>query len=80
MIGFYWGAYARLHPHVVARSFDTLFAWYAQGRLRPHVSHVLTLDDANAALDLLRDRKATGKVVLGVSGADYSAATRSASP
>jgi NADPH2:quinone reductase len=63
-IGFYFGAYAALHPEVVRASFETLFAWHARGRLHPHVSHVLPLEEANEALDLLRTRKATGKVVV----------------
>jgi NADPH:quinone reductase len=66
--GLYWGAYATLDPSVLARSFETLFGWYEAGRLRPHVSHVLPLEAANEALDLLRGRQATGKVVVRVAG------------
>ncbi len=61
-------------------SFETLLAWYAAGRLHPHVSHVLPLEEAEAGLDLLRDRRATGKVVVRVSGEGYSAARHSATP
>ncbi|MEM9229473.1 MAG: NADPH:quinone oxidoreductase family protein [Pseudomonadota bacterium] len=64
VIGFYWGAYASLQPHVLMDSFATLFRWYESGRLSPHVSHEVPLADANRALDLLRDRTATGKVVV----------------
>lgn len=64
VIGLYWGAYARLHPEILTESFAQLFAWYAEGRLHPHVSHVLPFADADAALDLLVARKATGKIVL----------------
>ena len=53
-------------------------AWWRQGRLQPHVSHVLPLERAKAALGLLRAREATGKVVVAVSGPAYSAAMRSA--
>lgn len=63
-IGFYFGAYAALRPEVVRASFATLFAWHGAGRLHPHVGHVLPLGEANAALDLLRSRAATGKVVV----------------
>jgi NADPH2:quinone reductase len=65
--GLYWGAYARLRPKVLTDSFAALFAWYGQGRLRPHVSHVLPLAEAEAGLDLLRTRAAIGKVVIRVS-------------
>jgi NADPH2:quinone reductase len=64
VIGFYFGAFAALRPDVVRESFATLFAWYRAGRLRPRVGDVLPLEEANAALDLLRTRKATGKVVV----------------
>jgi NADPH:quinone reductase len=64
--GLYWGAYATLDPSVLAESFARLFAWYEAGRLRPHVSHVLPLAEAQDALDLLTRREATGKVVVQV--------------
>jgi NADPH2:quinone reductase len=68
VLGFYWGGYARIKPSVLTDSFKQLFIWYAEGRLKPHVSHVLPLDQANEALELLRTRKATGKVVVQVKG------------
>lgn len=64
VIGLYWGAYAKFAPHVLAESFGQLAAWHGEGRIRPHVSHVLPLDRAAEALELLRTRAATGKVVL----------------
>ena len=66
VLGLYWGGYARLNPRVLTDSFRVLFDWYAEGRLKPHVSNVLPLAQANEALDLLRTRKATGKVVVEV--------------
>lgn len=68
VIGLYWGAYASLRPQVLTESFARLFAWWEQGRLRPQVSHVLPLEAAEEGLDLLRARKAVGKVVIAVSG------------
>ncbi|MGC1504580.1 MAG: NADPH:quinone oxidoreductase family protein [Sulfitobacter sp.] len=64
VMGVYWGAYAKLRPSVLTDSFRTLFDWYVAGKLSPHVSNLLPLDRANEALDLLRSRKATGKVVV----------------
>lgn len=64
VIGLYWGAYLRFAPEVLAASLRQLLAWYAEGRIRPHVSHTLPLAEAETALDLLRRREATGKVVL----------------
>ncbi|MEM6304132.1 MAG: NADPH:quinone oxidoreductase family protein [Pseudomonadota bacterium] len=68
VMGLYWGGYARVNPKVLTDSIAQLFAWYAEGKLKPHVSHVMPLEQANEALDLLRTRKATGKVVVQVSG------------
>lgn len=64
VIGFYWGGYMRVNPKVLTDSFEVLIEWYTQGKIKPHVSHVMPLEQANEALDLLRTRKATGKVVV----------------
>lgn len=64
VIGLYWGGYMRFAPEVVSRSLGTLFRWYEEGRLRPHVSHILPLERALEGMALLRERKATGKVVI----------------
>jgi NADPH2:quinone reductase len=64
VLGFYWGGYARINPAVLTDSFRVLFDWYGAGKLKPHVSTVLPLEQANAGLELLRNRKATGKVVI----------------
>lgn len=64
VIGLYWGGYARFAPGVLERSLAELLDWHSRGILRPHVSHVLPLDRAAEGLALLRDRRATGKVVV----------------
>lgn len=64
VLGVYWGGYMKFRPQVITDSLRTLLGWYEQGRLKPHVSHVLPLDRAAEGLDLLRNRKSTGKVVI----------------
>ena len=64
VIGFYIGGYLTFRPQIVQDSFDTLFRWCAEGRIKPHISHVLPLSDTEKGLQLLRDRAATGKVVI----------------
>lgn len=76
VFGLYYGGWARANPAAARASLDALFAWARSGRLRPHVGHVLPLAEAEAGLDLLRNRAATGKVVVRV-GQSYSAAIRS---
>lgn len=66
VIGLYWGAYWKARPQVLRDSFAQLLAWWAAGRIAPHVSNVLPLERAGEALALLRERKAAGKVVVRV--------------
>lgn len=64
VIGFWWGGYLNFNPVLLTQSLNTLFAWYADGGLRPHISHRLPLSRAAEGLELLRTRQATGKVVI----------------
>jgi len=64
VIGFYWGSYRAKKPEQVRRSYERLFRWFEEGKLRPHVSERFDLADAAKALDALRSRRSTGKVVL----------------
>lgn len=64
VIGFYIGGYLSFRPEVVRNSFETLFAWHAEGRIRPHISHTLTLSEVAQGMALLKERKSTGKVVI----------------
>ena len=62
--GFYWGGYLRFAPQALRDSLAELMDWHGRGLIRTHVSHILPLDRAPEALDLLRSRTATGKVVV----------------
>lgn len=64
VIGFWVGGYRILRPAVLRESFEALMGWYTEGKLRPHVSNTLPLSRVNGGLELLRSRKATGKVVI----------------
>ncbi len=64
VMGFYWGGYLKFKPEVVTDSLRQLFAWFEEGKLKPHVSHVLPLERAEEGIELLRSRKSTGKVVI----------------
>jgi NADPH2:quinone reductase len=63
-IGLYWGSYRQQQPARLQQAFAELFGWFEAGKLKPHLSHSLPLDDAAAALRLLTERRSTGKVVL----------------
>lgn len=64
VIGFYWGGYMRFKPEVLMESLGDLARWISDGQITPHISHVLPLDQVSDGLELLRTRKATGKVVI----------------
>jgi NADPH2:quinone reductase len=64
--GFWYGGYESHAPQLVADSMTRLLRWRAEGHIRPHVSHVLPFEAFPEGLALLRDRKATGKVVIRV--------------
>src|SRR5690606_2548832 len=68
VIGYYWGAYRRLDPASIRASLSDLLEWFAQGKLHPHVSQVLPLERASEALQMLKNRTATGKIVLQTGG------------
>lgn len=62
--GLYWGGYLKLDPNVLTNSMQTLFGWYVQGGLHPHIGAEFPLEQAAEALELLRSRRVTGKVVV----------------
>ena len=63
-IGFYIGGSMKFRPDVIADSLTTLIGWYQAGQLQPHISHTLPLEQVETGMDLLRQRKSTGKVVI----------------
>ncbi|QEY60035.1 NADPH:quinone oxidoreductase family protein [Pseudomonas sp. C27(2019)] len=64
MIGVFWGAFAQRQPHDNVENFQQLFAWYAQGKLKPLVSQTFALEDTAQAINTLAARKAVGKLVI----------------
>lgn len=66
VIGYWWGAYRKLNPALLRESLSECLEWWAEGRLKPHISTTLPLEQAADALALLKGRGATGKIVLTV--------------
>ena len=64
VIGFYFGGYMKFAPEQVQAVLTKLLGWCAEGKIKPHISHQLPLAQTSEALELLRDRKSTGKVVI----------------
>lgn len=64
--GFWYGGFQAHAPALTAASLSELLRWRAEGSLRPHIGQVLPFDAFPEGLELLRARKATGKVVIRV--------------
>jgi NADPH2:quinone reductase len=64
VLGYYWGGYRAINPRLMRDSLAECLKWWAQGKLKTHVSHQLPLSEAAKALDLLKSRGSTGKVAL----------------
>ncbi|MGO4916286.1 NADPH:quinone oxidoreductase family protein [Pseudogemmobacter sp. W21_MBD1_M6] len=64
VIGHYWGGYLTFAPNVLTDSLAQLFRWFEAGKLHPHISHRFPLDQTAQALETLRSRTSTGKVVV----------------
>ncbi|XEU65576.1 NADPH:quinone oxidoreductase family protein [Tistrella mobilis] len=64
VVGTFWGAYMHKDPKVLGDSLKTLLGWYAEGKLKPHVSETFPMVEAPKALRALMERRSTGKVVI----------------
>jgi len=64
LVGLFWGNYGLFDPPVMDDSLQTLLGWYAEGKLKPHVSATYPLDQVANALNAFTQRKVTGKIVL----------------
>ena len=64
VVGVHWGAYRDLEPSVLYGSLAELLSMYENGQLKPHLGHRFKFADTQAALDLLKERKSTGKIVI----------------
>lgn len=66
VLGFEMGSFLTHSPDLAERDEAELLALLASRRVTPHIGATFPLDDTAAALRLLADRKAIGKVVIDV--------------
>lgn len=64
VLGVFWGAFAQRQPQDNAANFRQLFAWHAEGKVKPLVSQTYPLAEAGAAIEKLGQRQAVGKLVV----------------
>ncbi len=63
-IGFYFGAYLEQNPDIAQQGMAELLALLREGKIKPLISKTYALSKAMTALDAIRDRSATGKLVI----------------
>lgn len=63
-IGFYFGAYLEQNPDIAQQGMAELLALLRDGKIKPLISKTYPLSEAMTALDAIRDRSATGKLVI----------------
>ena len=66
IVGVFWGAFTAHEPKLHQENMRELLTWYAEGKLKPHVSEHFSLEEGPKAIRWMMDRKAKGKVVLQV--------------
>ena len=66
IVGVFWGEFTRREPQRFAESMQQLGRWWADGKLKPHVSQTYPLERAADALTAMANRQVKGKVVLTV--------------
>jgi NADPH:quinone reductase len=64
VLGVRAGEAVRRNPELAEVRIKALLEWAEQGKIRPHISHRLPLEDFAPAMRLLIDRKAIGRVAL----------------
>lgn len=64
LIGVFWGEFTKREPQASMQAFRELMHWWAEGKIKPHVSGHYPLKDTATALNDLATRKATGKIVI----------------
>jgi NADPH:quinone reductase len=64
VLGVRAGEAARKNPALGEKRMTELLQWAESGKVRPHVSHRLPLEDYAQAMRLLIERKAIGRVAL----------------
>jgi NADPH:quinone reductase len=64
IVGVFWGSFAMREPAKNRDHAAQIFAWVAEGRLRPAIDAVLPFEQAAAALERIERRAVKGKLVL----------------
>ena len=64
VLGLHWGAYNLHDPAAVLATQQALYGLYAKGAIKPLISSLRPMSEAQAAMGAVASRATTGKVVL----------------
>jgi NADPH2:quinone reductase len=64
IVGVFWGEFAKREPQNNAAAIAEMMGWMKEGKIKPLVSKTYTLEQTAQALIDLRERRATGKLVI----------------
>jgi NADPH2:quinone reductase len=64
LVGSYWGPYIDAYPERNAENMTELFAWYAAGKIKPHISKTYPMEQVVDAINHVLARQVQGKTVL----------------
>ncbi|MBV1876175.1 MAG: NADPH:quinone oxidoreductase family protein [Pseudomonadales bacterium] len=64
VIGYTLGGLQRHNPQQNTHNTRIIMGWLESGRIKPFISHIMTMDEAIDGYQLLVDRKVVGKVIL----------------
>jgi len=65
-IGYSFSSYRFEQPDVMRKTLEETCRWYADGKLKPHISFTFPLAQTKEALKALIERRSTGKVIVTV--------------
>ncbi len=66
ILGVFWGEFVKREPEAHRANMARIFDWAASGIISAHVDEVFPLHDIAKALNLLKQRKARGKILLSI--------------
>ncbi|WP_281542818.1 NADPH:quinone oxidoreductase family protein [Maribacter aestuarii] len=64
IVGVFWGGFAMKYPKENMANTINLMQWYTEGKLKPHIHKIVSLENTKEALEEMMDRKVKGKMVV----------------
>ncbi len=64
IVGVFWGRFMKEDPAMHEQNGQKIYAWMQEGKIRPHIHKVFSLEDTPSAIQEMQDRKVMGKLVV----------------